>query len=349
MKFYKNTLLAGSLSAALVLGACSTANASDDMEWENADNAGVAIVKTGETSEFKYSVQDAVDMAAERFEGSVTDVELDGDDGEYYYEIEMKNGEDEYDVEINAEDLSIKEEETDREAKSDEVDGAQTDAAEVTDGGYIGMDEAVKIAKDEAGGGEVDEKEFDRDDNEYEIDVLKDGAKYEVEINATTGDVKDVEVGKKEGRHTSDEETVTDSGFIGMDEAVKVAKDKVGGGDVHEKAFDRDDNEYEIDIFYDGSKYEVEINATTGEVKDIDQENESGGNYTNNIKLDGDFISSEEAIEAALEAVGGGTVAEWDLDKEDDEYDIEIDYNGSEYEVEINATTGEVLDVEKDD
>lgn len=349
MKFYKNTLLAGGLSAALVLGACSTANASDDMEWEDADNEGVADVKTGETSEFKYSVQDAVDLAGERFEGVVIDVELDEEDGIYYYEIEMENGEDEYEVEINAEDLSIKEEEADREAESDEVEGGQTDTAEVTEGGYIGMEKAVEIARNEAGGGKIDEKEFDKDDNEYEIDIINEGSKYEVEINATTGDVKDVKIETKDGRAPADGEAVTDSGFIGMDEAVKVAKDKVGGGEVHEKEFDRDDNEYEIDIFYGGSKYEVEINATTGEVKDIDQENESGGDYMNNIEFDGDFISSGEAVDAALDAVGGGAVAEWDLDKEDAEYEIEIDYNGYEYEVEVDATTGEVLDVEKDD
>lgn len=40
---------------------------------------------------------------------------------------------------------------------------------------------------------------------------------------------------------------------------------------------------------------------------------------------------------------------EWELDKEDNEYDFEVDYDGREYEVEINATTGEVLDVEQDD
>ena len=339
MKFYKNTLLAGSLSAALVLGACSTANASDDMEWEDADNEGVADVRTGESDEFKHSVQDAVDLAGERFEGVVTDVELDEDDGIYYYEIEMENGEDEYDVEINADDLSIKEEEKDREAGSDEVEG----------GRYIGMEKAVEVARDEAGGGKIDEKEFDKDDNEYEIDIINEGSKYEVEINATTGDVKDVEIETKDGRTPADEEAETASGFIGRDEAVKVAKNKVGGGDVHEKEFDRDDNEYEIDLIYDGSKYEVEINATTGEVKDIDQENESGGDYMNNIEFDGDFISSGEAVDAALDAVGGGTVSEWDLDKEDDEYEIEVDYNGYEYEVEVDATTGEVLDVEKDD
>lgn len=148
MKFYKNTLLAGSLSAALVLGACSTASASDDMEWSDENNEGVANVKTEETSEFKYSVQDAVDLASERFEGVVTDVDLDEDDGVHYYEIEMENGDDEYEVEIHAEDLSIKEEDIDRDDDDGEREAVKENQAEntkTTDSEYIGMDEAVEI------------------------------------------------------------------------------------------------------------------------------------------------------------------------------------------------------------
>lgn len=271
MKFYKNTLLAGSLSAALVLGACSTASASDDMEWEDGGSEGTVEVKAEETS-FSYSVQDAVDLAGERFEGMVTEVELDEDDGIHYYEIEMENGEDEYDIKINAEDLSIIEEETER-----------------------------------------------NDDDESS---------------------------KAVGTENMDHE---DSGFIGMDEAVRIAKDETGGGEVYGKDFDRDDNEYEIELHHDGSEYDVEINATTGEVKKVDQENDTGGEYGNDSEAEGDFISSEEAARIAIDAAGGGTVKESELDKEDSEYDFEIDYDGREYEVEINAVTGEVLDVEQDD
>ncbi len=272
MKINKYTLMAGTLASALVLGACSTVSADENLEWSDEDNNGVANVQTEETNEFKYSVQEAVDMASERFEGTATGVELDEDDGVYYYEIEMENGEDEYEVKINADDLSISEEEIDRE--------------------------------------------------------------------------DDKEAAREEQRKTT---TETDSQSIGMDEAVQIAKDKVGGGDVTDKEFDKDDNDYEIELVYDGSEYDVEINATTGEVTDIDQENKSDREYTNNIEFEGEFISSEEALNIALDAVGGGTVDEWDLDKEDNEFDIEIDYDGSEYEVEIHATTGKVIDVEQDD
>ena len=273
MKLTKNTLMAGTLASALVLGACTTASADENLEWTDEDNNGVATVKTEETNEFKYSVQKAVDTASERFSGVVTEVELDEDDNVYYYEIEMENGEDEYEVKINADDLSISEEEIDRE-----------------------------------------------DDD------------------------------REENKETQSENTTEANGdFIGMEKAVQIAKDKVGGGEVTDKEFDRDDNDYEIELEYESSEYDVEINATTGEVTDIDQENKSGGEYTNNIEFDGNYISSEVALNIALDAVGGGTVDEWELDKDDNEYDIEIDYDGSEFEVEIHATTGKVIKVEQDD
>ena len=269
MKLNKYTLMAGTLASALVLGACSTVSADENLEWSDEDNSGVANVQTEETNEFKYSVQEAVDLASERFEGVATEVELDEDDGVYYYEIEMENGEDEYEVKINADDLSISEEEIDREDDREETKEEQSKAT-----------------------------------------------------------------------------TETGSESIGMDEAVQIAKDKVGGGDVTDKEFDKDDNDYEIEIVHEGSEYDVEINAATGAVKDFDQENESDDDSDDNVNSKGDYISSEEALNIALDAVGGGTVDEWELDKDDNEYDIEIDYDGSEFEIEIHAISGKV---EQDD
>ncbi len=270
MKFYKNTLLAGSLSAALVLGACSTASASDDMEWQDEGNEGTAKTKTEETSEFKYSVQDAVDLAGERFEGVVTEVELDEDDGIYHYDIEMENGKDEYEVEINAEDLSIMKEETDRDDDRESVKENQEMNTAETDAGQISMDEAVKIAKDEVGGGDVYDNEFDEDDNEYDIEVIHDGSEYELQINASTGEVKEIEQDDDDRDDSGSREAA--GSFISSDEAAGIALDAAGGGTVKEWELDKEDNEYDFEIDYDGHEYEVEINATSGEVLDVEQD-----------------------------------------------------------------------------
>ncbi|NLJ57918.1 MAG: hypothetical protein GX339_03630 [Tissierellia bacterium] len=58
-------------------------------------------------------------------------------------------------------------------------------------------------------------------------------------------------------------------------------------------------------------------------------------------------ISAEEAKDIAFGLTGGGRITEFELD--DDEYEIEIKYKGKEYEVEIDAYTGKILEFEVDD
>lgn len=58
-------------------------------------------------------------------------------------------------------------------------------------------------------------------------------------------------------------------------------------------------------------------------------------------------ITPDQAKKIALDKVGGGKVIEFELD--DDEYEIEIIANGKEYEIEINAYTGEILEFDVDD
>ncbi|MBV1759204.1 MAG: PepSY domain-containing protein, partial [Dethiosulfatibacter sp.] len=67
--------------------------------------------------------------------------------------------------------------------------------------------------------------------------------------------------------------------------------------------------------------------------------------------IDKALIGHDEAIRIALEKSGGGTVVEFELEQDDSryEYEIKIIKDGMEYEVEIDAMTGEVLKFEADD
>lgn len=58
-------------------------------------------------------------------------------------------------------------------------------------------------------------------------------------------------------------------------------------------------------------------------------------------------ISADKAKHIALSKVGGGTVVEFELD--DDEYEVKIHHNGYEYDIEINAYTGAIIDFDKDE
>ncbi|HAE41607.1 MAG TPA: hypothetical protein DCG34_01640, partial [Clostridiales bacterium] len=67
--------------------------------------------------------------------------------------------------------------------------------------------------------------------------------------------------------------------------------------------------------------------------------------------VDKALIGHEKAIETALGLSNGGTVTKIELDWDDGryEYDIEIRKDRKEYEVEIDAMTGKVLEFEADD
>ena len=61
-------------------------------------------------------------------------------------------------------------------------------------------------------------------------------------------------------------------------------------------------------------------------------------------------LSVEEAESIAVEAVGGKvTEVEYDRERSGDIYEIEVISDGVEYDLDIDAKTGEVLRTEKDD
>ncbi|MDO4879119.1 MAG: PepSY domain-containing protein [Neisseria sp.] len=64
----------------------------------------------------------------------------------------------------------------------------------------------------------------------------------------------------------------------------------------------------------------------------------------------GRHISREQAKRAALSRVGG-RVKDIDFDRDDDRphYDVEITKNGREYDVKVDARTGRVISVRRED
>ncbi|MCG1010502.1 PepSY domain-containing protein [Salinicoccus sp. ID82-1] len=220
MNLKRNHLLAGSLISALMLGACSSVSADTNLDWQDDRNEGKAIVNDSTTnSNVKMEAQQAVDKAKEQFDGEVQEVELDEDDGRYYYEVELQNGTKEYQVDLDANDLTILHESFDHDddMKDDNYDDnhddmngddnaddnrddmngddnaddtTQSAPANGTSAGsaIISSTEALKIAQNEVGG-EVSEWDYDEDDREYEVEIIANGEEHELTIDARTGDV----------------------------------------------------------------------------------------------------------------------------------------------------------------
>ena len=284
--------------------------------------------------------------------------EFDLDDKKY--EIEIRHNSTDYEFEMNAMDGEILE-------MDPELDDDDRDASEDED--LIGRDEAVRIAKEKAGGGEVTEFEYDRDDGVYEIELMHEGYEYEFEIDAYTGEILVMEEeydGDDDDDDDDDDDPSDQEGdVIGRDAAVRIAKEKAGGGEVTEFKYDMDDGVYEIELVHDGYEYEFEMNAYTGAViemeqdemdddddddyDDDDDDDEDGDEAGDSSDEERTVIGRDQAVANAIDEAGGGTIEEFDFDREEGKYEITVIFNGYEYEFEIDAYTGDILEMDSEE
>ncbi len=131
--------------------------------------------------------------------------------------------------------------------------------------------------------------------------------------------------------------------------------------------FDLDDriDNYDVDFCADGTEYDYEVNAVTGEIikaeKDKCDHNhpEKPKADQNNEKSNTSIsrISKAEAKSIALKHAGVSESkarhleVEYDKDNGVFKYEVSFDYNGYEYDYDINAETGKIIsyDKERDD
>ena len=135
---------------------------------------------------------------------------------------------------------------------------------------------------------------------------------------------------------------VDETGAITLEKAKELALAHFGVTEAEfvENECRLDDGEYDIEFISGGVEYECEVDIYTGRVKEAEAE----------VKEDASYIGMEKAKELAL-AHFGLTEAEF-VDKEcqldDGEYDIEFVSGGVKYECEVDARTGAVTEVERE-
>ena len=136
----------------------------------------------------------------------------------------------------------------------------------------------------------LDDVYDDDDDNpEYEIEIVANGHKYEIEIDAYTGKVLEFEkdddrAEKKDNQPSVSANTVKNAGnnnsasvnkkqVIGEARAKEIALSHANGKIV-EFELDEDDGRlvYEIEIIGNGYEYEIELDAYTGEVLEFEKD-----------------------------------------------------------------------------
>lgn len=109
--------------------------------------------------------------------------------------------------------------------------------------------------------------------------------------------------------------------------------------------FDKDFGKwtYEITGVSEDREYEAEIDAVSGEILRVDEDNMDNDAY---IAFDA-IITPEEAIEIATTALAEEAVMEgWGLDVDDNRTTYDIEFQGNDRDVTVDAETGEVLEID---
>lgn len=244
----------------------------------------------------------------------------------------------------------------------------------------ISSDKAISIAITEVGGGTVTEVELDKKNGYsiYEVEVKNGNVKYDFDIDAVTGEVLKKErktISNNKQNNTTSNSTSNQANdtknLLSENKAAAIALDKAGGGNVTSVELDRDNGIYiyEIKVKNGNVKYEFDINAKTGAIIKEEQkklsnnkQNETKTNTTttkkpkeetkgtSNNSSSQNLISKDKAKSIALGKTGGGTITDFELDKEHGKYvyEIEIRNGNVEYDLDIDAKTGKIIKFEKE-
>ena len=231
------------------------------------------------------------------------------------------------------------------------VDGGSGDA-----GDYIGKARAKEIALDHAGLTYSDVSfvrvELDWDDGraQYEVEFYAGNKEYDYEIDAATGKILDVDFDIENFAIPSG----SAGDYIGEAKAKEIALDHAGVSAskatfVHVE-LDWDDGrpEYEVEFYTGNKEYDYDIDALTGKIRSYDFDAE----YYVPSAGQGDLIGETKAKSIVQSKAGStaGTFHEFELDWDDGRavYEGEYRVGWTEYEFEMDAATGTLLEWEMD-
>lgn len=268
------------------------------------------------------SLEEAKEIALREVTGEVVKFELDDNE----YEVKVLSSGRLYEFEIDAFTGRVREM---------EIDDFDDDRIPLDDQSRrVNMEEARNIALGRVNG-EI--MEADLEDDHYEFKIQSDGKVYEVEVHRSSGEIKKVELEDFD----DDFSGAAGSGTkITLAEARRIALGRVQGTVMKEEL---DEDSYDFDIQLNGKKYEVEVHAYTGAIKEIEVDDFDDDDSS--VLGTGTRLTMEAARKIALGRVNG-SILEEKLD--DDRYDFEIRLDGQKYEVEVHSYTGEIVKYELD-
>lgn len=226
---------------------------------------------------------------------------------------------------------------------------------------YISVDKAKEAALNHAKVNASDavfvKAGLDFDDGKvcYDVEFYAGTTEYDYEIDAVSGavlsydrDWDDFSLNVSSGSGTSSGD------YISVDKAKEVALKHAGvsasSATFAKAKLDWDDGrmKYEVEFYANNTEYDYEIDAVSGAVLSYDQE---GHGTTGGSTSTSNLITEAKAKEIALaKAPSGATVVKCKLDFDDGRYVYEVEMRSgrTEYDCEINASTGAVINWDVD-
>jgi len=137
---------------------------------------------------------------------------------------------------------------------------------------------------------------------------------------------------------------------VSLTEAVNVFQEAHPDAKIESVDLDTDSGRlhYDFDGFDSVKEYETEIDATTKEIKENEVEHERDRDESLDFST---IIDPAKAIEmaSAQAEVKGLSPTGWSLEADDgkQKYTIEYDQNDSDIDIEIDAITGDILEIER--
>ncbi len=236
------------------------------------------------------------------------------------------------------------------------------DKSDLNQNGLIGLEKAKELVLAQLGLTEADftQKEYELDDGIYELEFTAGGVEYDYEVDGRTGKILQADM-----EHNNDWQEIPNppSDGITLEEAKTLVFTHLGitEDQVTRKHYHFDDGKYELEFHYDGMEYDVDVDARTGTILQIDRERDDryDDDWYDDDRYDDDdrddrpannSLTLEEAKQLVFTELGITASQVRDLEAEYDDGQIEVsfDYNGYEYEYRVNPNTGAVTLTDKE-
>ena len=140
--------------------------------------------------------------------------------------------------------------------------------------------------------------------------------------------------------------TTATEDILSLEEVVDIYMGEYPNAQIQKVDFDKDfgDWTYEITGVSENREYDVEINAVSGDIIKVDEDDIDDDAY---LAFDS-IITPEEAIEIAKTALAdeSAVLEGWELDVDDNRTKYDIEFKGSNRDVTLDAETGEVIEID---